>query len=186
MGLIKTAIMTGGGLYAVNKLAKTAERRHDNRQQAPLKSQSSRAQQENYPQQQGYWGPPPPAYHQDQQGPQTQSRGQPQYISASEYEQPQYYYQPQQQSQGQHSESRSSYQPNRGMMDFDYVGAPGAQQPSSYALRNQPSQGFVRELSDSGSEYDQPRGRSSSSRGFSPDQMGDMLQMATEFIGRRK
>jgi hypothetical protein len=180
MGLIKTAIMTGGGLYAVNKLAKTAEHRYDNRQQTPTQSQSSRNQQESYPQQQGHWGPPPPGYYQDQQGPQTQSRGQQQYIAASENEQPQYYYPPQQQS-----EYRSSHQPNRGMMDFDYTGAPGAQQ-QSYTLRNQRPQGFVRELSDSGSEYDRPRGRSSSSRGFSPDQMGDMMKMATDFIGRRK
>ena len=28
MGLIKTAIMTGGGIYAVHKLAKVAERPH--------------------------------------------------------------------------------------------------------------------------------------------------------------
>jgi len=182
MGLIKTAMMTGGGMYAVNKLAKAAEHRHDNnRQQAPpSQAQGSRTQQDSYPQQQGYWGPPPPGYCQDQQqGRQSQSRGQQQYIAASEYEQPQYFNPSQQ--QGQYQDSRSYYQPSatRGM-DFDYVGAPGAEQ-QSYTLRNQRPQGFVRELSDS-DEYE-PRGRSSSSRGISPDQM---IKMATEFMGRRK
>jgi hypothetical protein len=184
MGLIKTAIMTGGGLYAVNKIAKAAEHRNGNRQQAPpSQAQSSRAQQDSYPQQQGYWGPPPPGYHQDQQqGQQSPSRGQQQYIAASEYEQPQYFSQPQQ--QGQYQDSRSYYQPtaSRGL-DFDYVGAPGAQQ-QSYSLRNQRPQGFVRELSESDSY--ESRGRSSSARGISPDQIGDMMKMATDFIGRRK
>lgn len=32
MGLIKTAMMTGGGIYAVNKIAKTAETHHSNPQ----------------------------------------------------------------------------------------------------------------------------------------------------------
>jgi hypothetical protein len=171
MGLIKTAIMTGGGLYAVNKIVKTAEHRHENRQQAPLQSQGSRSQQD-YPQQQGYWGPPPPGYHQDRQ----------QYIASSEQEQPQYFNQPQQQGQGQ----SSYYQPsgNRGQLEFDYVGPAGAQQ-QSYTLRNQQPRGFVREMSDE-ETFEQPRGRSSSSRGFSPDQLGSMMKMATDFIGSRK
>jgi len=38
MGLIKTAILTGGGLYAVNKLAKVAEARQDGRPQAASNS----------------------------------------------------------------------------------------------------------------------------------------------------
>ncbi|KAL2059415.1 hypothetical protein ABVK25_000708 [Lepraria finkii] len=60
MGLIKTAIMTGGGIYAANKLAKTTERHYEQRP-------SNNSQQQygpNYPPQ-GYWGPPLPGQPQD-------------------------------------------------------------------------------------------------------------------------
>ena len=60
MGLIKTAMMTGGGIYAVNKLAKTTERHYEQRP-------SNNSQQQygpNYPPQ-GYWGPPLPGQPQD-------------------------------------------------------------------------------------------------------------------------
>lgn len=67
MGLIKTAMMTGGGIYAVKQLAKTAERRHDNQN-------SNNNNNRGYPsdngyQNQGYSGPPyppPRPYYQDQ------------------------------------------------------------------------------------------------------------------------
>ncbi|KAE8440587.1 hypothetical protein EG329_007056 [Mollisiaceae sp. DMI_Dod_QoI] len=61
--------MTGGGIYAVNKLAKTAERRSDS--QPPI-----RTYREDSRQQQRYWGPPsarPPfdqnSYYNDYQEP---------------------------------------------------------------------------------------------------------------------
>lgn len=58
MGLIKTAMMTGGGIYAVKQLAKTQERRHD-------AQQNNNYQGQGYPRgdgnpNQGYWGPPGP------------------------------------------------------------------------------------------------------------------------------
>ncbi|RDW58300.1 hypothetical protein BP5796_12230 [Coleophoma crateriformis] len=90
MGLIKTAILTGGGVYAVNKIAKSAERAHasspNNTGYPP--QQRSQYQQPQNPQNQfsnrgyqgderggipassssnnnqyppqGYWAPPPP------------------------------------------------------------------------------------------------------------------------------
>jgi hypothetical protein len=48
MGLIKTAIMTGGGIYAVNKLAKASEARHQNSQQSYSRDQSYSPQSQGY------------------------------------------------------------------------------------------------------------------------------------------
>lgn len=67
MGLIKTAIMTGGGIYAVKQLAKTAERRHEN----PTNNNNNNRDypSDNGYQNQGYSGPPGPPhrpYYQDQ------------------------------------------------------------------------------------------------------------------------
>jgi hypothetical protein len=42
MGLIKTAIMTGGGIYAVSKLAKTVEARQSSRSPAPSSNNEQR------------------------------------------------------------------------------------------------------------------------------------------------
>jgi hypothetical protein len=76
MGLIKTAIMTGGGIYAVNKLAKAAENHHNNPQANSYPQNYQR--DANYPPQ-GYWGPygpqgspqrgptPPAGYYSDNQ-----------------------------------------------------------------------------------------------------------------------
>ncbi|CZS98224.1 uncharacterized protein RAG0_07029 [Rhynchosporium agropyri] len=76
MGLIKTAIMTGGGIYAVKQLTKTAERRHENNNNHNNQQQSSR--DPGYQVQQAYWSPgsgpqgqqgkqgPPRPYYQDQ------------------------------------------------------------------------------------------------------------------------
>lgn len=68
MGLIKTAILTGGGIYAVNKIAKSAENRHN---YPPPQNYPPQNYNPNYPPQ-GYWAPPP-------QGPppQGQQRGYP-------------------------------------------------------------------------------------------------------------
>ncbi|MCJ1458410.1 hypothetical protein MMC28_008782 [Mycoblastus sanguinarius] len=66
MGLIKTAMMSGAGIYAVNKLAKTAERRNDSSSQAPTNNNSQYDSRGYPPQGQGYWGPPPPNRQQQQ------------------------------------------------------------------------------------------------------------------------
>lgn len=59
MGLIKTAIMTGGGIYAVNKLAKTV----DHRRNSPQPNSNQYPRDNN----QGSWGPPgPPPQRQTQ------------------------------------------------------------------------------------------------------------------------
>ncbi|PMD46402.1 hypothetical protein L207DRAFT_507317 [Hyaloscypha variabilis F] len=55
MGLIKTAIMTGGGLYAVDKIAKASLNRHDNQVQQHT---CQRCGYTNGSPQQS-WGPPP-------------------------------------------------------------------------------------------------------------------------------
>ncbi|KAL9064078.1 MAG: hypothetical protein Q9161_009106 [Pseudevernia consocians] len=64
MGLIKTAIMTGGGVYAVNKLAKTVETRQSNpqyREQPSYYQERSRTPPQYQPPAQacdappGYW-----------------------------------------------------------------------------------------------------------------------------------
>ena len=52
MGLIKTAIMSGAGIYAVNKIAKTAEHRHSSHNPNQYPPQTAQG---------GYWGPAPPA-----------------------------------------------------------------------------------------------------------------------------
>jgi hypothetical protein len=75
MGLIKTAILTGGGIYAVNKLAKTAESRHN----PPPASYPRQNYNPNYLPQ-GYWGPPPQGYPpqgQQQRGPDGYYNNQP-------------------------------------------------------------------------------------------------------------
>lgn len=56
MGLIKTAIMTGGGIYAINKIAKTAENRHQNYQPNNQNTRGNGYANGN----DGNWGPPPP------------------------------------------------------------------------------------------------------------------------------
>ncbi|KAI9738044.1 MAG: hypothetical protein M1818_005472 [Claussenomyces sp. TS43310] len=71
MGLIKTAIMTGGGIYAFKKIAKAAENRHSNQQPQP----DYPPQHSNYPQRYSeaqrltqHGSPPQGAYYgQDQQ-----------------------------------------------------------------------------------------------------------------------
>ncbi|KAH8648892.1 hypothetical protein BGZ60DRAFT_534755 [Tricladium varicosporioides] len=82
MGIIKTAIMTGGGLYAVNKLSKMALNHRSSSQyppqglppqdqnqqywnpppQSPRVSQPSAYYGDYPPQQQNGWSPPPPGY----------------------------------------------------------------------------------------------------------------------------
>jgi hypothetical protein len=78
MGLIKTAIMTGGGIYAVDKLAKTVQSNNNQNQNhhcaccsrnlgnqnnmsmAPRDlSRGGSPSQSQQQSQQGYWGPPP-------------------------------------------------------------------------------------------------------------------------------
>jgi hypothetical protein len=72
MGLIKTAIMTGGGIYAVDKLAKTVQNNNQNQNHHCACCSRNLGNQQNSQQnlslggspsqsqsQQGYWGPPP-------------------------------------------------------------------------------------------------------------------------------
>jgi annexin A7/11 len=90
MGLIKTAILAGGGIYAVNKLAKASENRHNqqqqqqpyyppqNPQQNPHYGQGPQGQQQNGyyaqnaqyngSQQQRQWEPQGPSQYQDGKG----------------------------------------------------------------------------------------------------------------------
>ncbi|KAF2425219.1 hypothetical protein EJ08DRAFT_700449 [Tothia fuscella] len=75
MGLIKTAMLTGGGLYAVNKLAKTAEHRYDNNHQQQQQQQQQKQQQQG----QGYRGGP------------SESRGQNENYQQQSYSNPPIY-----------------------------------------------------------------------------------------------
>jgi hypothetical protein len=63
MGLIKTAMISGVGLYGINKLAKTAEHRQSSPSNYPPPRDYN-----NYPPQQGAgnWGPPPQGPRQGQ------------------------------------------------------------------------------------------------------------------------
>lgn len=55
MGLFKTAILTGGGIYAIKKITKSAENRHNTQQPQPDYSR----QNPNYPQEYvGFQGSP--------------------------------------------------------------------------------------------------------------------------------
>jgi hypothetical protein len=55
MGLIKTAIMTGGGIYAVKKIAQAAEKRRE----SPAPNNQNYSRDGGYSNQ-GQWGPPGP------------------------------------------------------------------------------------------------------------------------------
>ncbi|XMA14783.1 hypothetical protein WAI453_007574 [Rhynchosporium graminicola] len=80
MGLIKTAMMTGGAIYAVKQLTKTAERHHENsnNHNNHNNQQQQSLRDPGYQGQQGYWSPgsgpqgqqrqqgPPRPYYQDQ------------------------------------------------------------------------------------------------------------------------
>lgn len=66
MGLIKTAILTGGGIYAVNKLARASENRN-NQQSQPYYPPQNWQQDPSYSR--GPWGPS------GQPGPQWQHGG---------------------------------------------------------------------------------------------------------------
>ena len=55
MGLIRTAIMTGGGVYAISKLSKAAEKRDNNSQSQPSYVPQYGQQNPSYPQ--SYGGP---------------------------------------------------------------------------------------------------------------------------------
>lgn len=68
MGLIKTAIMTGGGIYAVNKLAKASEARHQNSNQ---QNYNPSRDQSYSPQPQSRSPPPTGYYHGPSTTPQT-------------------------------------------------------------------------------------------------------------------
>jgi len=78
MGLIKTAIMTGGGIYAISKITKAAEKRHSSNSPGP----NDRRQMDANPPQ-GYQGPAPyqqqsqsrEARYMDNNGPQEQQYG---------------------------------------------------------------------------------------------------------------
>ncbi|TKA75990.1 hypothetical protein B0A49_05363 [Cryomyces minteri] len=66
MGIIKTAMMTGGGIYAVRTLAKTAEQHHDRHSDSSYapERRSSPRNDSSYPRDgayppQGYWAPSP-------------------------------------------------------------------------------------------------------------------------------
>jgi hypothetical protein len=61
MGLIKTAIMSGAGIYAVNKIAKVAENRHSN------PNNQNQYPRDNYYSNEQNWGPPDPPPQRDYQ-----------------------------------------------------------------------------------------------------------------------
>lgn len=160
MGLIQTAIMTGGGLYAVNKLAKTAEHRHSSKQSNP-----QYYARDNGAPSQAYWGPPGPA-----------PRGPPQ-VDARFVE-----YQGQRQYYPENSPNDARYSRGYSAADYEeerYAPATGDNQyqntsrqpiaPPSYY----PQQGYVTETNDQ--VYDQNRGRGSPVAG--------LAGMAMQFVG---
>ena len=90
MGLIKTAIMTGGGLYAVNKIAKTAERRYDSRPQQAASNNQYAARSNDQQDARTFRFP-----SDSQQDPQSR-QAQPQYQSRDMYNDSRNEYPPQQ------------------------------------------------------------------------------------------
>lgn len=160
MGLIKTAIMTGGGLYAVNKLAKTVESRHN----------SPSPNNQNYPRDngyengnQGYWGPPgqPPRgpaqerqwYPANNQNDPSAARG----YSSGDYEGDRY----------QNAETDYQYQSRNRQ----------ALPPPSYY----PQQSYA---GPQDQVYDQSYDQSQNRRRGSPD-VASLGNMAMDFVGRK-
>jgi hypothetical protein len=111
MGLIKTAMMTGGAVYAVNKLAKSQQASHQQQQQQY--QQGPPPQQRGYPQEYARNGSPSQSREfQNQNGSPSQSREfQPQYESNydARYEQREQYYAPPHASRSAQSEKDMQY-----------------------------------------------------------------------------
>jgi hypothetical protein len=156
MGIIKTAIMTGGGLYAVNKLAKTTEHRYDSRQH--------QQQQQYYdPQYQSNSYRPQP--HLDQG---TREGSQAYY---SEYPRQQQY----QQQQQYHQDPSQNGQYARGAR---YAGEEGADSDNFYRERcsNPPPHG-----AQQGYQQGYQQQRLPEERGQSP--VAGLANMAMQFVG---
>jgi hypothetical protein len=161
MGIIKTAIMTGGGVYAVNKLSKTAEHRNDSRQ-----SQQQQQYLDPQGQNNGNWSTsrfdqganePPRSYYGDYR---QQQQYQPQHPSYQQY-------QDSRQNIG-HTSSPQYATENSAANDDAYRG--GYYNPPP----NGPQQGFYQ-----GYQQDVPEGRGSS-------RTADLASMAMQFVGSRR
>ncbi|KAL2065431.1 hypothetical protein VTL71DRAFT_3101 [Oculimacula yallundae] len=186
MGLIKTAMMTGGGIYAVKQLAKTSERRHDNKNYNNNNgSQSSR--EGGYQNQPGYWGPGPGPQGQGQQGPsRPYYQDQREYSSYNQNPDSQYAtrgpgpYGPNERD----SYNQDSYDQKRSYRDEDYqyqYQQRGAGQPPSYYPdqgQQQQQQGYVNQ---NGYQEESSRGGGGSGGGASD--MAGLAGMAMEFAG---
>lgn len=162
MGLIKTAIMTGGGIYAVNKLVKTVERRE--RRSETQSQPSTRAYREDNGQPQGYWGPPPPRPPFDPNS-YSNYQDQPQWYPANENVRgcpPPPGYNPQDYAEEKRRWRADDYQP---------------QQASGDASRYQPQQRYAAPSQDQGFDDGAEQRRLTGMDGFAG--------MAMDFVGKR-
>lgn len=161
MGLIKTAIMTGGGIYAVNKLAKTVDHRRD----SPQPSSNQYPRDNN----QGSWGPPsPPPQRQPQAdnyyyGDNAQRGGYPSNAQG---------YPPQQQQQQQRGYNSADSAGDKVAYDEE-----GWQyrptNPPPYASQQQQQQGYPAQARGNGQYEGQGRG----------SQLEGLANMAMGFLG---
>lgn len=152
--------MTGGGLYAVNKLAKTAEHRHNNSLPQPNPQYYSR---DNGVPNQGYWAPPGPP---PRDLPQVDSR----YV---DYQDRRQYNTGSNPNDARYAQGFSAadyeaerYTPVDG--DYQYRSRQTVPPPSYY-----PQQGYVKEPRDQ--VYEQNRGLGSPVAG--------LAGMAMQFVG---
>lgn len=157
--------MTGGGIYAVNKIAKSAEHRHNNNNSSSQNPQYN-SRDNGAPANQGYWGPPGP-----------QPRGPPQ-VDARYVD-----YQDQRQHNAGSNQNDARYA--RGFSAGDYQEERYAPVDGDYQYRSRqpiappsyyPQQGHVMEPQDQ--VYDQNRGRRSP--------VADLAGMAMQFVGSGK
>lgn len=151
MGLIKTAIMTGGGIYAVNKLAKAAEQRNN----SPNRNQGQQYSQQQQPQQQnndGYYQAP---QHQDHQyRDEHQRQVSPQYRGQEDHQytgrQP---FPATSQTRGQYNPA--DYANDNGKIEYDADGwqvqPRGNEGPPPYSGQHQQSQNQQRAIEQGGS-----------------------------------
>jgi len=154
MGIIKTAMLSGVGLYAVNKIAKTAEHRHDNHPPSSNNSRTSQPQYIDAGDGQGYSYVTASGREQGQQRSSTPIRGRPQsqqmqfddHYSTQQQGQPTYLLTDNHHSPPPYGYSRDAeytYETDpRAIPQRVYAGTPVPQQQNYYVPRQQQS-GFV-------------------------------------------
>ena len=168
MGIIKTAMMAGAGIYAVNKIAQTAQN-NQNRRSSPQPQQQYVDQGASYQRQQQQQQPARPMEFSNSRGQPQQGNGQSQHLLTNDADAPVPVY-------GYNAEGGYYYEitprgdPKRNSAQMAYANR--ASSPPRYEYQEQRERGFVES-----EEYDNGAGRSGS---------GAMLTNLMHGVGRGK